>query len=114
MRFLIVTLISLSCLRAVASPEAGQEILFCPGDVARTYPLDSRGRVQSLLAPHIAVINHAAMPLTLNEVYLELLRGGEVYTRAIWAPRTWSDSPAAVWHPKRRCRWRRSSSVAPI
>jgi len=77
-RFLVGTLISLSCLRAVASPEAGQEIRFCPADVARTYPLDSRGRVQSLLAPHIAVINHAAASLTLNEVYLELLRNGVV------------------------------------
>jgi murein DD-endopeptidase MepM/ murein hydrolase activator NlpD len=78
MRFLLVTLMALNCLPAVAAPAAGQEIRFCPAGVAQTYPLDSRGRVQSLLAPHVAVINHAAAPFTLNEVHLELLRDGEV------------------------------------
>jgi len=77
-RLLIVTLISLSSSQAAGGPEPGQEIRFCPADVARTYPLDSRGRVQSLLAPHVAVINHAAAPFTLDAVYVELLRGGEV------------------------------------
>jgi murein DD-endopeptidase MepM/ murein hydrolase activator NlpD len=78
MRFLFVTAVLATSLPAIAAPEAGQEIRFCPASVARTYPLDSRGRVQSLLAPHVAVINHAAAPFTLEAVYIELLKGGEV------------------------------------
>jgi Membrane proteins related to metalloendopeptidases len=41
--------------------------------VARTYPLDSRGRVQSLLAPHVVVINRAAAPFTVLAIHFELL-----------------------------------------
>jgi hypothetical protein len=55
-----------------------QEIRFCPADVARTYPLDSRGRVQSLLMPHVAVINYSATPFTVNAIHLELIEGGQV------------------------------------
>jgi murein DD-endopeptidase MepM/ murein hydrolase activator NlpD len=77
MRVLLVILVSLFWLPAVAAPDAEQEIRFCPADVARTYPLDSRGRVQSLLAPHIAVINHGAAPFTLDALHIELLKSGE-------------------------------------
>jgi murein DD-endopeptidase MepM/ murein hydrolase activator NlpD len=69
---------SLCCMQAVAEGEAGQEIRFCPADVAQTYPLDSRGRVHSLLTPHIAVINHAATPFTINAIHLELIEDGQV------------------------------------
>jgi hypothetical protein len=62
MRLLFATLILLGFQQAVAGSEARQEIRFCPADVARTYPLDSRARVQSLPMPHMAVINHAAAP----------------------------------------------------
>jgi murein DD-endopeptidase MepM/ murein hydrolase activator NlpD len=65
-------------MQAVAAGEVPQEIRFCPADVARTYPLDSRGRVQSLLMPHIAVINHAATPFTVNAIHIELIKGGQV------------------------------------
>jgi murein DD-endopeptidase MepM/ murein hydrolase activator NlpD len=78
MRFLFAISIFLGCLPAIAAGESRQEIRFCPGDVARTYPLDSRNRVQSLLAPHIAVINHAAAAFTVNVIYLELLKGEQV------------------------------------
>jgi murein DD-endopeptidase MepM/ murein hydrolase activator NlpD len=78
MRSAFAILISLGCLQATAADEPRQEIRFCPGDVASTYPLDSRGRVQSLLAPHIAVINHAATVFTVNAIHLELLKGEEV------------------------------------
>ena len=78
MRSAFAIVISLSCLQAVAAGEPRQEIRFCPGDVARTYPLDSRGRVQSLLVPQIAVINHAAAPFTVSAIHLELLQGDHV------------------------------------
>jgi hypothetical protein len=78
MRSVFAIMISLSCLQAIAAGEPQQEIRFCPGDVARTYPLDSRGRVQSLLVPHVAVINHAATAFTVSAIHLELLKGGQV------------------------------------
>lgn len=77
MRLLFATLILLGS-HAVAASEARQEIRFCPADVARTYPLDSRARVQSLLIPHIAVINHAAAPFTVDAIHLELIKDREV------------------------------------
>jgi hypothetical protein len=68
----------LACLgRAVAANDQ-QEIRFCPTDVARTYPLDSRERVQSLLAPHIAVINRATTPFSISAIHVELLDGRQV------------------------------------
>jgi murein DD-endopeptidase MepM/ murein hydrolase activator NlpD len=78
MRCVFAILISLCCLPASAAGEPPQEIRFCPGDVARTYPLDSRGRVQSLLAPHIAIINHAAATFTVGAIHLELLKGDQI------------------------------------
>lgn len=64
--------------RAVVADAPPREIRFCPADVAHTYPLDSRGRVQSLLVPHIAVINHAAAPFEVHAIGLELLAGERV------------------------------------
>ncbi|WP_129778356.1 M23 family metallopeptidase [Peristeroidobacter soli] len=77
MRLLFVTLVLIGCLRDADASDA-QEIRFCPADVARTYPLDSRARVQSLLLPHIAVINHADAPFTVNAIHLELIKGGQL------------------------------------
>lgn len=68
----------LACLDQTAAANGEQEIRFCPGDVARTYPLDSRERVQSLLAPHVAVINRARTPFSVNSIHLELLSAQQV------------------------------------
>jgi hypothetical protein len=73
MRCAFAVLILLACLKQVAAQEARREIRFCPADLARTYPLDSRGRVHSLLTPHIAVINHADAPFTVSAIHVELL-----------------------------------------
>src|SRR4051812_13852264 len=77
MRLLFATLILLSCLLDAVASEVQQEVRFCPADVARTYPLDSRARVHSLVLPHIAVINHAATAFTVNAIHLELISGGQ-------------------------------------
>lgn len=75
---LVAISILIGSVQAGAVEAPRQEIRFCPGDVARSYPLDSSGRVRSLLTPHIAVINHAAAPFTVTAVHLELLQGGQV------------------------------------
>lgn len=77
MRSLLAIALSLGCLQAIAD-EPRPEIRFCPADVARSYPLDSQGRVQGLLAPHIAVINHAAAAFTVDAIHIELLNGARV------------------------------------
>ena len=77
MRSMFAVLISLGCLQAIAATSCGKKFA-SPGDVATTYPLDSRGRVQSLLAPHIAVINRAATPFTVSAIHLELLKDEQV------------------------------------
>lgn len=76
--FATLVLILLACLPGMAAAQPKQEIRFCPGDVARTYPLDSRGRVQSLLVPHIAVINRSAEAFTVRALHVELLKSGRV------------------------------------
>jgi hypothetical protein len=78
MRSVFAIVISLGCLQTIAAGEPRQEIRFCPDDVARTYPLDSRSRVQSLLVPHVAVINHGVTAFTVSAIHLELLQGGQV------------------------------------
>lgn len=78
MRSLFAILISLVSLHALAAAAPEQEIRFCPADLARTYPLDSRGRVQSLLVPHFVVINRAATPFALSTIHIELLKGDQV------------------------------------
>ena len=78
MRFACAVFLALLSLRAIAADDPQTEIRFCPADVARSYPLDSRGRVQSLLVPHIALINHAARPFTVSAVHIELLEGERV------------------------------------
>lgn len=77
MRIVFAFLVSLGSLNAIADA-LRPEIRFCPGDVARTYPLDSRGRVQSLLMPHVAIINHADTTLTITAIHLELLQDEQV------------------------------------
>lgn len=74
----IATLILLGCLQGAVASDVQQEIRFCPADVARTYHLDSRARVQSLVLPHIAVINHAAAPFAVDAIHLELIKGGHL------------------------------------
>ena len=78
MRALLAISILFACLEPAVAAEPSQEIRFCPADVARTYPLDSRGRVQSLLAPHVAIINRSAAPFTVNAIHFEILKDGQV------------------------------------
>ena len=78
MRIVLATLCLLGCLPVMAAGKAQQEIRFCPADIARTYPLDSRARQHSLLTPHIAVINRAGAPFTVAAIHFELLEDGRV------------------------------------
>lgn len=62
---------------AVSAQEAGTlEIRFCPAAQVRTFPLESRRGVQSLLLQNAAVINHGAAPVELTAIDIELLGDG--------------------------------------
>jgi len=69
---------------ASAQQSGGLEIRFCPAAQVRTFPLESRRSVQSLLLQNAAVINHGTVPAAITEVVVELLTGGSpVDTRRI-------------------------------
>ena len=54
------------------------EIRFCPASAVRTYPLESRREVQSLMLQNAAVINHGQPAFTVTGIDIELLHGDQV------------------------------------
>jgi hypothetical protein len=53
------------------------EIRFCPASAVRTYPLESRREVQSLMLQNAAVINHGQPAFTVTGIDVELLQGDQ-------------------------------------
>jgi hypothetical protein len=68
----------LSLLSAAGEPPRLVEIRFCPASTVRTYPLESRRDLQSLLLQNAAVINHGQAAFDVKEIELELLDAGQV------------------------------------
>jgi murein DD-endopeptidase MepM/ murein hydrolase activator NlpD len=68
----------LSLLSAFAELPKSVEIRFCPASAVRTYPLESRRDLQSLLLQNAAVINHGQSAFDVKEIELELLAAGQV------------------------------------
>jgi murein DD-endopeptidase MepM/ murein hydrolase activator NlpD len=75
----------LSCAAAAAAQDTKQfEIRFCPASQVRTFPLESRRGVQSLLLQNVAIVNHSAAAAEIVGIDLELQNGGSaVDTRRI-------------------------------
>ena len=80
MKYSVAVCLTLSLLSAAAAVETPKsvEIRFCPASAVRTYPLESRRDLQSLLLQNIAVINHADAPFKVDNIELELLQSGQV------------------------------------
>lgn len=57
----------------VAQAAGELEIRFCPSVQVRSFPLESRRGVQSLLLQNAAIINHAASSADITDITLELL-----------------------------------------
>ena len=72
--FSLLILLALSASVATAAPI---EVRFCPASVVRTYPLESRRELQSLLLQNVAIINHGK-PFKVTAIELELLQSGQV------------------------------------
>jgi murein DD-endopeptidase MepM/ murein hydrolase activator NlpD len=69
---------------ASAQEMGGLEIRFCPSSQVRTFPLESRRGVQSLLLQNAVIINHRASSTEITDITLELLRDASpVDTRRI-------------------------------
>jgi len=54
------------------------EVRFCPASAVRTYPLESRRDLQSLLLQNVAVINHGTTPFKIDDIDIELLQSNRV------------------------------------
>jgi murein DD-endopeptidase MepM/ murein hydrolase activator NlpD len=54
------------------------EIRFCPSSAVRTYPLESRRDLQSLMLQNVAIINHGEAPFKIDDIEIELLKAGQV------------------------------------
>jgi murein DD-endopeptidase MepM/ murein hydrolase activator NlpD len=78
MKYSVAVCLTLSLLRAAAETPKSVEILFCPASAIRTYPLESRRELQSLLLQNVAVINHGSAPFKVNNIDIELLRSNHV------------------------------------
>ena len=65
-------------LSALAEPQKSVEIRFCPAPEVRTYPLESRRGLQSLLLQNVAVINHGIAPFKIDGIDIELLQANRV------------------------------------
>jgi hypothetical protein len=59
---------------AFAEKPRSVEIRFCPASAVRTYPLESRRDLQSLLLQNVAVINHGDAPFKIENIDVELLQ----------------------------------------
>ena len=53
------------------------EIRFCPAAQVRTYPLESRRDIRSLVLQNLLVINHGTDPVDVTEIDLSLMQGAE-------------------------------------
>jgi len=79
MKYFTVAFFAVWSLSAFAGKPDSVEIRFCPASAVRTYPLESRRDLQSLLLQNAAIINHGHAPLDVKEIYLELVQGGHVF-----------------------------------
>jgi Peptidase family M23 len=78
MKYLTLAFFAVWSLSALADPQKTVEIRFCPASAVRTYPLESRRDLQSLLLQNVAVINHGSAPFKVDDIDIELLQANRV------------------------------------
>jgi len=78
MKYSVAVCLMLSLFSAAAEPPKSVEIRFCPASAARTYPLESRRDLQSLLLQNVAVINHGSASFKIDDIDIELLQSNRV------------------------------------
>src|SRR4026207_1400033 len=78
MKYLTLVFFAVWSLSAAAAPPKSVEIRFCPASAVRTYPLESRRDLQSLLLQNVALINHGSAPFKIDDIDIELLQANRV------------------------------------
>jgi murein DD-endopeptidase MepM/ murein hydrolase activator NlpD len=78
MKYSAVVCLILSLLSVGAETPKSVEIRFCPASAVRTYPLESRRDLQSVLLQNVAVINHGSAPFKIDNIDIELLQSNRV------------------------------------
>jgi murein DD-endopeptidase MepM/ murein hydrolase activator NlpD len=78
MKNLTLAFFAVWSLSAAGAPPKSVEIRFCPASAVRTYPLESRRDLQSLLLQNVAVINHGSAPFKIDDIDIELLQANRV------------------------------------
>src|SRR5437762_4790583 len=63
---------------AFAEKPQSVEVRFCPASAVRTYPLETRRDLQSLLLQNVAVINYGSAPFKIDGIDVELLQSNQV------------------------------------
>src|SRR5438132_11485522 len=77
MKYSVAVCLMLALLSAAAETPRSVEIRFCPASAVRTYPLESRRALQSLLLQNVAVINHGSAPFKIDDIDIELLQSNQ-------------------------------------
>jgi murein DD-endopeptidase MepM/ murein hydrolase activator NlpD len=78
MKYLTLAFFTVWSLSAFADPQKSVELRFCPASAVRSYPLESRRDLQSLLLQNVAVINHGNAPFKIADIDIELLQANRV------------------------------------
>jgi murein DD-endopeptidase MepM/ murein hydrolase activator NlpD len=78
MKYFTVAFFAVWSLSAFAEKPQSVEIRFCPVSAVRTYPLESRRDLQSLLLQNVAVINHGSAAFKIDNIQIELLQSNRV------------------------------------
>jgi murein DD-endopeptidase MepM/ murein hydrolase activator NlpD len=78
MKYSVAVCLMLSLLSAAAETPRSVEIRFCPASAVRTYPLESRRNLQSLLLQNVALVNHGSTPFKIDDIEIELLESNRV------------------------------------
>jgi len=67
-----------ACANADAATSRKIEIRFCPESAVRSYPLDVRRELQSVLLQNAAVINHETATFKIENIVIELLQSNRI------------------------------------
>ena len=78
MKYLALAFFAVWSLSAAAAAPKSVEIRFCPASAVRTYPLESRRDLQSLLLQNVVVINHGSAPFKIDDIDIALLQANRV------------------------------------
>jgi murein DD-endopeptidase MepM/ murein hydrolase activator NlpD len=78
MKYFTVAFFALALSASLAEESKPVEVRFCPASAVRTYPIESRRELQSLLLQNVAVINHGDTAFKIDHIDIELLQSDRI------------------------------------